>query len=59
MALVPSREAAERPEVNIRNINAFDTSVIRDYLLSASGEEVLLNFVQRNGTRVRAATVGG
>jgi hypothetical protein len=59
MALVPSCEAAERPEVNIRNINAFDTSVIRDYLLSASGEEVLLNFVQRNGTRVRAATVGG
>lgn len=47
------------PQVNLRNINAFDTGVIRDYLLSASGEEVLMNFVNRNGARVRAATVGG
>lgn len=48
-----------KPQVNLRNINAFEPSVIRDYLMSAQGEEVLLNFVQRNGSRVRAAQAGG
>ena len=47
-----------KPQVNLRNINAFEPSVIRDYLLSAGGEEVLLNFIERNGSRVRAATAG-
>lgn len=47
-----------KPQVNLRNINAFEPSVIRDYLLSAAGEEVLLNFVERNGSRVRAAQAG-
>lgn len=44
-----------KPTVNLRNVNAFDTSVIRDYLLSAAGEEVFLNVMDRNGSRVRAA----
>jgi hypothetical protein len=57
-SMVKPMESAA-PQVHLRNINAFDTGVIRDYLLSASGEEVLMNFIHRNGTRVRAATVGG
>jgi len=47
-----------RPVVQLRNVNAFDTGVIRDYLLSSQGEEVMLNFVQRNGSRVRTAMTG-
>lgn len=50
--------AMPAPKVQLRNINAFDTGVIRDYMLSSSGEEVLLNFVQRNGSRVRTAMAG-
>jgi hypothetical protein len=56
--VVPMQPAAAQPVVNLRNINAFDTDVIRDYLLSAQGEQVMLNFIQRNGSRVRAASVG-
>jgi hypothetical protein len=57
--IIPMAQAAPAPQVNLRNINAFDTGVIRDYLLSAQGEEVMLNFISRNGTRVRMASVGG
>jgi hypothetical protein len=56
--VVPMQQAAAAPQVNLRNINAFDSGVIRDYLVSAQGEEVLLNFIERNGTRVRTASVG-
>lgn len=57
---MPANEwmGAMKPQVNLRNINAFEPSVIRDYLLSAQGEDVLLNFIERNGSRVRAATAG-
>lgn len=48
-----------KPQVNLRNINAFEPSVIRDYLLSSAGEEVMLNFIERNGSRVRASMAGG
>jgi molecular chaperone GrpE (heat shock protein) len=57
--VIPMQQAAAAPTVNLRNINAFDSGVIRDYLVSAQGEEVLLNFIQRNGSRVRTASVGG
>jgi hypothetical protein len=56
--VIPAATAAPAPQVNLRNINAFDSGVIRDYLVSAQGEEVLLNFIERNGTRVRSASFG-
>lgn len=38
----------EPPVVNIRNVNAFDTSAIGDYMGSDAGEQVILNVVRRN-----------
>jgi hypothetical protein len=53
---IPADQMAPKPPViKLRNVNAFDTSVVRDYLLSADGEEVFLNVMDRNGSRVRAA----
>lgn len=41
------------PAQNIRIVNAFDTSVIGDYLGSAAGERVIMNAVQRNASAMR------
>jgi hypothetical protein len=38
---------------NIRIVNAFDNSVISDYLGSAAGEKVIMNAVQRNAGAFR------
>jgi hypothetical protein len=43
----------QKPESNIRIINAFDSSVISDYLGSDAGEEVVLNVVRRNQGTIR------
>ena len=40
---------------NIRIINAFDHSVIGDYLGSAAGEKIIMNAVQRNAGAFRQA----
>lgn len=44
----------EPPVVNVRNINAFDPSVLGDYLGSDSGERVVMNIIQRNAQSVRS-----
>lgn len=41
------------PVVNIRNINAFDTSLLDDYLGSDSGDRTVMNVIQRNAETVR------
>ena len=43
------------PAQNIRIINAFDQSVIGDYLGSAAGERIIMNAVQRNASAMRQA----
>ena len=43
---------------NIRIINAFDHSVIGDYLGSAAGERIIMNAVQRNAGAFRQAVAG-
>lgn len=39
--------------VNIRLVNAFDTSVIDDYFNSPAGEQTYLNIATRNGRKMR------
>lgn len=43
------------PAQNIRIVNAFDTSVVGDYMGSAAGERIILNAVQRNASAFRQA----
>jgi len=45
---------ATQPQ-NIRIVNAFDQSVIGDYLGSAAGERVIMNAVQRNASAFKQA----
>jgi len=40
--------APAAPEVNLKNINVFDASVVGDYLDTAEGEEVVVNIMQKN-----------
>lgn len=40
---------------NIRIVNAFDNSVIENYLGSSAGEKVIMNAVQRNAGAFRQA----
>lgn len=40
---------------NIRIVNAFDSSVVGDYMGSAAGERVILNAVRRNASAFRQA----
>jgi len=56
-AMVTSRAdtaAAMSKPMNVRIVNAFDTSVIKDYLGSDAGEQVILNAVRRNGQTIRS-----
>lgn len=46
-------------QVNIRQINTFDSGVIGDYLGSAEGEQMLVNAVRRNQTTIRSMMTGG
>lgn len=46
------------PQQNIRIVNAFDNSVIGDYLGSAAGERIIMNAVQRNAGAFRQAVAG-
>lgn len=49
---------APAPQTNIRIINAFDTSVVGDYLGSDAGEELVMNAVRKNQDTVRQMAVG-
>ena len=50
----PGQQAAA-PSQNIRIVNAFDNSVIGDYLGSSAGEKIIMNAVQRNASAFRQA----
>lgn len=54
-----SAEPAAAPVVNLRQINAFDTGVIGDYLSTGEGEELLMNVVRRNRTTIKNMAAGG
>lgn len=47
------------PVLNLKQVNAFDTGVIGDYLSTAAGEELLMNVVHRNRTTIRNMALGG
>ena len=49
----PASDWMQPPQVNIRNINAFDTQAIGDYLATPDGEEVVLNIARRNSGAFR------
>lgn len=53
VAMQGGQAASQAPAQNIRIVNAFDTSVIGDYLGSAAGERVIMNAVQRNASAMR------
>lgn len=55
--IVPN-EAMGKSQQSIRIVNAFDTSVISDYMSSAAGEQTFTNLLSRNGARIRAITAG-
>lgn len=42
------------PQVNVRNVNAYDTSHVADFMGSGSGERVIMNVIRKNGATVRA-----
>lgn len=55
-AIVPNNELGSRATSsapNIRIVNAFDASVVGDYLGSDAGEQVIMNAVRRNAATVR------
>lgn len=49
---------AAPPQVNIRQINSFDTGVVGNYLSGAEGEQLIMNVVSRNRTTIRNTMVG-
>ena len=57
MTKAQQRESASQPAQpqSIRIVNAFDSSVVGDYLGSAAGERVIMNAVQRNASSFRQA----
>ena len=47
--IMPSSALAQpAPQVNVRNINVLDPSLVGDYLGTDSGEQLIMNVVQRN-----------
>lgn len=52
--VVPNNQISQAPQVNIRNVNAFDTAVIGDYMGSGSGERVIMNVVRRNQRAIKS-----
>lgn len=41
-------QSAPAPQVNVRNINVLDPSLVGDYLATDAGEQLIMNVVQRN-----------
>lgn len=56
--IVPNSALGAAPVVNLRNVNAFDTQVVGDYMNSAAGEQVFLNLVSRNGAKIKNVVSG-
>lgn len=54
-----SGSQAAAAQTNLRIINAFDTSVVGDYMGSDAGEEIIMNAVRRNQTTIRSLASGG
>lgn len=50
----PASEWMQPPTVNLRNINAFDTQVIADFMATPDGEQVVLNIAERNSGKFKA-----
>lgn len=50
--------AAAPPQVNIRQINAFDSAFVGNYLSGAEGEQLIMNVVSRNRTTMRNVMLG-
>lgn len=48
---------AAPPQVNIRQINSFDTGIVGNYLSGAEGEQLILNVISRNRTTIRNTMV--
>lgn len=47
--IMPSSSVTQAaPQVNVRNINVLDPSLVGDYLGTDSGEQLIMNVVQRN-----------
>jgi tape measure domain-containing protein len=51
-----AQPAAPAPAQNIRIVNAFDSSVVGDYLGSDAGERAVLNVVKRNASTIKQMT---
>jgi len=47
------RQSSSKRDRSIRIVNAFDTSVIGDYLMSSAGEKAILNVASRNSRVMR------
>lgn len=52
-------DAPQPVQNNIRIVNAFDVSVVGDYLGSDAGEELIMNAVRRNQTTIKSLATGG
>lgn len=52
-------QAPQAAPTNLRIINAFDTSVVGDYMGSDAGEEIIMNAVRNNATTIRSLAAGG
>lgn len=50
-------QSAAAPQVNLRQINLFDSQVIEDYLGSDSGERIVMNTIRRNSSEVKQMSV--
>lgn len=50
--------AAAPAQVNIRQINAFDSAFVGNYLSGAEGEQLIMNVVSRNRTTMRNVMLG-
>lgn len=60
-SIVPSMQSKGMvaPVVKQRIVNAFDGAVVGDYLGTSEGEELLVNFVRRNGAKIRNVITNG
>jgi hypothetical protein len=47
-SIISNEGIQQTPQVNIRNINVLDPSIVGDYLSTHEGEQVIMNVVQRN-----------
>lgn len=61
-SILPNESLAQHNQStapNIRIVNAFDSSVIGDYMGSDAGEQIVMNAVRRNQAAIRQLAVAG